>query len=393
MADRPPARIVFFASDLSETAQLRRIRSFASAGHRVSSVSMRKGWALLTDPPDWPDLSLGEIADEQLGRRLRIILGGLGPIWRARRSLADADLLIARNLDMLLLAWLARLMLWQRTPLVYECLDIHGIFTTDGAKGRIARLVERFLLRRAALLVVSSPGFITHYFAPVQRFGGDWLLLENKIWFPGPVIARPAIADNQPVAGRPFVLGWVGSIRCGPSLDLLLATSAQIGPGWRIVVRGVIHDHALPDFHARIAACDNVVYGGPYRWPDGLAEVYDGLDLVWAQDMWQGGANSDWLLPNRLYEAGWFGCPSVAVAGSQTAQRIAQDGIGHVIDNARPEALAALLSAQNEDSLLAARAAVLSRPAETFRLMDSEIDTLVKRVLGPPGNGALAGRA
>jgi hypothetical protein len=39
-----------------------------------------------------------------------------------------------------------------------------------------------------------------------------------------------------------------------------------------------------------------------------------GCDAVWAQDLWQSGANSDWLLPNRIYEASYFGCPSIALA-------------------------------------------------------------------------------
>lgn len=364
------AHILFFAPDLSETAQLRRIRSFAQAGHSVRSVSMRKTVVQV----DWPDLDLGQIANEQLGRRLRLALRGLGKLWAYRRQVAQADLIIARNIDMVMLALAARLMCGRRVPVVYECLDIHGIFTGTGRKSRVARWVERFALARVALLVVSSPGFIAHYFGPVQGFGSRWLLLENKLWFPGAALPRPKAEVHRK---GPLVLGWVGAIRCQPSLDLLCAVAGQMGDALRINVRGVIHDHALDDFQGRIAAHPNIHYGGPYEYPDGLVAVYGDCDLVWAQDLWQRGANSDWLLPNRIYEASWFGCPSIAVAGTQTAAKIAADGLGFVIGAATPGALLGLLAPLTRDQIGPVRQAILDRPDADFALIEAEINAVV----------------
>jgi succinoglycan biosynthesis protein ExoL len=364
------ANILFFAPDLSETAQLRRIRSFARAGHKVGSVSMRKSVVRV----DWPDLDLGQIANEQLGRRLRLALRGLVKLWAYRRQVALADLIIARNIDMVLLALAARFMAGRRVPVVYECLDIHGIFTGTGRKARIARWVERFALTRVALLVVSSPGFIAHYFGSVQGYRGRWFLLENKLWFPGPPLPRPAVTAGH--AG-PLVLGWVGAIRCQPSLDLLCAVAETMGNDLRIEVRGVIHTHALNNFQGRIAAHPNIHFGGPYDYPDGLAQVYGDCDLVWAQDLWQRGANSDWLLPNRIYEASWFGCPSIAVAGTQTAAKIEADGLGYVIDAATPEAMLGLLQGLTREKIAEVRNGILGRPDADFALADAEINAVV----------------
>ena len=363
------AEILFFAPDLSETAQLRRIRSFARAGHGVRSVSMRKGPVQV----EWPDLDLGQIANEQLGRRVRLALRGLVKLWTNRRHVAQAELIIARNIDMVLLALAARLMGGRRVPVVYECLDIHGIFTGKGRKARAARLVERYALARVALLVVSSPGFIDHYFSPVQSYKGRWLLLENKLWFPGAALPRP-----EPVVQRagPLVLGWVGAIRCQPSLELLCAVAGQLGNALRIEVRGVIHEHALDDFGGRIACHPNIHYGGPYAYPDGLAGVYGACDLVWAQDLWQRGANSDWLLPNRIYEASWFGCPSIAVAGTQTAAKITADGLGYVVEQPTPEALAGLLKGLTRDQIGVVRQGLLARHDADFALREAEINAV-----------------
>ena len=263
------AKVVFFASDMSETAQLRRIRSVRRAGHRVASFGMRK--AATPPHPDWPHVELGQIANERLWRRLVQIIKALRPVIAGRGVLADADLLVARNIDMLVLTWVAQRIAGRDIPVIYECLDIHGIFTRRDIVGRIARAVERIMLRRAALLVVSSPGFVEHYFRPVQNHGGAWHLLENKLWFEDHPLPRPA-APRDP--GRPLVLGWVGAIRCGPSLDLLCATARACGASVTVLIRGVIHDHALPDFHTRIARIPNIRYDGPYRYPDGLTGVY-----------------------------------------------------------------------------------------------------------------------
>ena len=364
------AEILFFAPDLAETAQLRRIRSFARAGHGVRSVSMRKAAVQV----EWPDLDLGQIENEQLGRRVGLALRGLRKLWAYRRQVAQAELIIARNIDMVLLALAARLMGGRRVPVVYECLDIHGIFTGGGRKAKVARWVERFALARVALLVVSSPGFIDHYFRPVQGYAGRWLLLQNKLWFPGVTLPRAASAERR---DGPLVLGWVGAIRCQPSLELLCAVAGRMGDALRIEVRGVIHDHALDDFAGRIGAHQNIHYGGPYAYPDGLAGVYGACDLVWAQDLWQRGANSDWLLPNRIYEASWFGCPSIAVAGTQTAAKIAADGLGYVIEQPTPEALSRLLERLTRAEIGVVRQDILARPEADFALGEAEINAVV----------------
>ena len=364
------ADILFFASDLAETAQLRRIRSFASAGHKVRSVSMRK----IAVQVDWPDIDLGQINNEQLGRRMRLALRGLGKLWANRRQLVQADLIIARNIDMVLLALAACFMCRRRVPVVYECLDIHGIFTSDRRRAGLARWVERIALARVALLVVSSPGFISHYFGPVQHYSGRWLLLENKVWFPNKALPRP-----RDVLGRngPLVLGWVGAIRCQPSLELLCALAGQMGNALRIEIRGVVHDHALVDFAGQIAAHSNIQFTGSYAYPDGLESVYAVCDLVWAQDMWQRGANSDWLLPNRIYEASWFGCPSIAVTGTQTAAKIAANGLGYVLPAPTVDALHSLLDSLIRAEIVELGQSILARPDSDFALDEADINRVV----------------
>ncbi|MEM6905213.1 MAG: glycosyl transferase, partial [Pseudomonadota bacterium] len=233
------------------------------------------------------------------------------------------------------------------------------------------RWAERRALGVVRRLVVSSPGFISHHFAP-QGWRGETVLVENKLWFGSDPPPRPMPRSR---AG-PWRIGWVGTIRCQPSFDLLYAL-AEARPELEIVIRGAVHTHAVADFDARVAALPNLAYEGAYTYPTGLAAVYGDLDMVWAQDLWQRGTNSDWLLPNRIYEAGYFGCPCVALAGTETGARVAEDRLGWALPEATPEAFATLLDGLSDAEADRARSDLLAMPAEHFVQAPAEIAAML----------------
>jgi succinoglycan biosynthesis protein ExoL len=124
-----------------------------------------------------------------------------------------------------------------------------------------------------------------------------------------------------------------------------------------------------------------VEYFGPYSYPDGLKAAYGECDVVWAQDLWQRGANSDWLLPNRIYEASWFGVPSIAVAGTETGRRVSEDELGFVIDKADSDALTSLLRNLNPAVIDRVAANLLARDPNAFRLRPADIEVALAPVL------------
>ncbi len=380
------ARIFVFAFDLTEASQIRRIRSLQQLGHCVRSAAFDRKNMNAEFKPDWPHIDLGVGQNERYGRRA---LGLLAALWRLTRNkdpIGKADLIIARNIDLLALAIVARILTGRRdVPLVYECLDIHRLFTKKGPVGAIMRRAERWMLSKTQLLVTSSPGFISEYFERLQGYEGRYSILENKLWFADKPVPRPS-APRLPTPEAPLSLGWVGSIRCAPSLNLLLAVADQLGPRIEINIHGNIHRHALPDFDAKIATRRNVNYHGAYAYPSDLGTVYRSCDLVWAQDLWQRGANSDWLLPNRIYEASWFGCPSVAVSDTQTGRRVAQDGLGFVIKHPTPEVLCELLVNLQSDEIARVAANILAKDDANFVLSAQEVAEALAPVLVQPAN-------
>ncbi|EBA11540.1 glycosyltransferase [Roseobacter sp. CCS2] len=372
------ARIFVFGFDLTEASQVRRIKSIQMLGHDVQSAAFQRGNMNAHFVPDWPNIDLGFVPNENHAKRVVGILRGIWLVMKQRKALKRSDVIIARNFDLLVIAWVTRLLSGtSRVPLIYECLDIHGLFTKAGAVGAVMRWCERRLLARVQLLIVSSPGFVTHYFTAVQHYNGPHIVIENKLWFDGPPAPRPKTRDDHDV----LTIGWVGSIRCAPSLKVLVETADHFGDRIAIRIHGNVHRHALPDFDAQLASRANVTYFGPYVYPDGLGKVYGACDMVWAQDLWQRGANSDWLLPNRIYEASWFGCPSIAVADTETGRKVAADRLGFVIDTPSAAALIDLINRLDHTKIQDVAEQLLAMDDSAFMLRASDVAAALDVVL------------
>lgn len=338
--------------------------------------------------PDWPNLDLGHIPNQKFAVRFFLLIRVIPMLIRQRAFLQDADVIIARNFDLLVLSWVARAFCRPATaPLIYECLDIHSLFTGTRWINRTMRFLERALLRMIKLLWVSSPGFMSGYFKPQQKFSGPFELIENKLWFEDKPTPRPK-CSARPAGDGPIVLGWVGSIRCQKTFELLEETARRLGDHLRVEIHGNVHHHALTDFDRVVAGLGNVSYLGPYSYPDGLAGIYARCDVVWAQDLWQRGGNSDWLLPNRIYEASWFGCPSIAVADTETGRKIASSEIGFTIAAPTVQALSSCLKALDRSQIRGVASQILQMVDEDFRLMPADIERALAPVLGERESGA-----
>lgn len=363
------ARVAVFAFDIAEASQIKTIRAVRAAGAEVESFSFRRDNMNAGFQPDWTDTALSRAPNGIGPRRIVALVLGAVRVLRHRHRLRRADVILARNLDMALLALLGRWASGSRAPLVYQCLDIHRLFACRGPLAMLARRAEGMVLRQTHRLVLSSPRFLQAHFEPVHAWRGETQVIENRIFWRGTPPPRPVTALRTP---GPLRIGWVGTLRCPQTLALLAETADRMGTRVEIVLRGVVHHHQLPDFGAVIVGRLNMRYDGPYTYPEGLAQAYAGLDCVWAQDLWQSGGNSDWLLPNRLYEAGYFGCPAIAVAGSETARVVRERALGLVIPEARADMLVPALEA-GHTALGQLRRGLLARPADAFCLMPDEM--------------------
>ena len=370
--------VTYLAHDLDDPAIWRRVEMLRRGGADVRVAGFRRGQGPLPEPAT----VLGRTANGRMVQRVRAIGAAWPGIARAVPPQDGPEVVLARNLEMLALG--ARLVRARkgRARLVYELLDIHGMMLGQGAVARTLRRVEAALMRRAELVVLSSPAFAARYLGPHGQPGVPALLVENKP-FARPQAARPdAPAPGGLEGGGPLVIGWFGMLRCRWSLGVLDQLTRATPGRFRVVLRGRPALDVMEDFHAVIDANPDLSFLGPYAWPGDLPDIYGGVDVAWLIDRYQAGQNSDWLLPNRLYEGCLNGAVPVVLDGTEVARRTAAWGCGVTVAAPDPEAVAAALSALDPAGLARRRAAVSAIPRAALEMDDAECRRLTAAICG-----------
>jgi succinoglycan biosynthesis protein ExoL len=363
--DQAMTTIAFFGHDAADAAVRRRVKSFTGDGMGVIGFMMRRRDV----SPEWQNVDLGMTRDGAFIQRIKQVFTGARKAAAQRDLLETADVIYARNLDMLACAFLAKRHTGLKTPVIYESLDVHRLLTRSDFVGRIFRGLERALLKRTRALVVSSPGFLKNHFE--RHYPGDFTayVVENRLSADSDFGPRPSgnLSSAAPEA-RKLVLGWVGMLRCQRSLDLLCALADAFPDTLEIQLHGIPARTEIPVFEPEINRRSNMTYFGKFRSPEDLAGIYASLDVVWAGDFMEAGYNSVWLLPNRIYEGGYYATPSIAPAGTETAAWIARNECGFVISEPLEQSLSGLVERLLEDrrdiAVCSARLAIL--PEDTF---------------------------
>ncbi len=359
------SRIAFFGHNVNDAAIRRRVIAFQRAGHEVIGIMPHRG---PSGQFEWHVIDLGETRDNAYSHRIMSILKGARIAVGHADLLLSCDLLYARNLDMLTLAvWVCR-RLNLTAPLIYECLDVHHRLVGTAISARALRRVEGWLLKRCALVVISSPRFETEHFARYHTGAYRSFLVENRMIEGDAFPDRPTGPAPRPTIGTPLRIGWFGNLRCRRSLDLLLALAGRFPDDVMLYLRGYPAPGVFRDFEAELAPYPNVTFGGRYRAPQDLVEIYAAVDVVWAGDWYEAGANSVWLLPNRIYEGGYFATPAMAPSGTQTARWLSDHGGGLLLDEpVGPSLEAKVVQLLNDRTILQQhRQQLLSLPRDTF---------------------------
>ncbi|MEA2728596.1 MAG: succinoglycan biosynthesis protein ExoL [Acetobacteraceae bacterium] len=354
--------LVYFVHDLNDPAVHRRMRMFHAGGAKVSLLGFYRG-----EPPDDVDgtvpLTLGRTADTRLWQRAASVLREALLASRWRSLFAGADAILARQLETLVLAAFARRLFAPSTPLIFECLDIHPLMGASGRGGDVLRTVERRVLARCQKLVVSSPYFISGHFARVHKRLPDVTVVENKALdfeFDGVVL------PERRTPGPPWRIGWFGVIRCARSLRML-ADLAIACPGVvEIIIRGRVATSVLPQFDSVVAATPGLSFGGPYDRACDLPRLYGDVHFAWAVDFYEAGSNSDWLLPNRLYEAGCFGAIPIACHEVATGAWLAERGVGVLLEGDPTQSVGKFIRELDDAGFRALRAGLAALPKTAF---------------------------
>jgi succinoglycan biosynthesis protein ExoL len=366
--ERVPAgtRVVYLGPDITDAATFRRCEAFHRLGARLTSFTFERAGRTIERPGTWSHVDLGPMP-YGLGRdRLRSLARAARTLNRCRETIAAVEVVWARNLDLGLLArpWLGR-----GAKLVYEVLDIHPVLLRRDLAGRLARALERRLLARADMVVVSSPAFARDYFRVLTPYRGPVRLLENKIGAPLELFDDATLeqARQRPPDPQVLRIGVVGRLRCERSLELVAHALAHCRRPLEVHVFGYPEAHVAARFEALAATEPRLVWHGRFTYPEGLPEVYSRMDLNWciAVEPHQP-ENARWLLPNRIYEGGLFAVPALALAGTETGRWVAELEGGWLVEADDPAAVVRTLDRLDPTAVAAMRRHLARQPHTRF---------------------------
>jgi succinoglycan biosynthesis protein ExoL len=373
-------KLAYFVHDLADPAVTRRVRMLQAGGAEPVVLGFRRTETAPETVAGVPAIDLGRTYDARLGHRAKSTALAALRSGRWRKLLAGSQAVMARTLEMLAVADAARRTCGLTGPLTYECLDIHRLMLGEGIKSQAMRAVEAALLRRADLLIVSSPAFLDAYFKPRQRVGRamaiETLLVENKVLELG---GDRAVKPPPRTPGPPWRIGWMGAIRCRKSLDILTALAAKRPDLVEVQIHGRPAYTEFADFDGQVAATPNVSFGGAYTAAD-LPRLYGDVHFSWAVDYMEEGLNSSWLLPNRIYESGRFGATPIALRGVQTGQYLGEQDFGVRLDD--PSQLEAFLDQLTPDGYTALRRRLDAVPTRAFVASEPDCRQLVRKIVG-----------
>lgn len=372
--------VTYLAHDLDDPSIWRRAEMLRRGGAEVRIAGFRRA----EGPLPRPAIELGRTANGRMVQRLGAVAKAFPRMARLVPPPPPGvdEVILARNLEMMMLA--ASLRRARPARLVYELLDIHSMMLGQGAKPRAIRAVEARLMRSAALVVVSSPAFVTNYLRAHDRPAIPTLLVENK---PFDDLLPQGTPPARPRDGGPLIIGWLGMLRCRYSLQALDRLTRATPGSFRVILRGRPALDVLPDFHDVVGANPDLDYEGEYRWPDDLPAIYGAVDLAWLVDRYQAGQNSDWLLPNRLYEGCLNGAVPIVLRGTEVARHVEAWGCGVVLDAPADDAIRNALDTIDADSLATLSAAVRAIPRARLSMDDAECADLTRAICGTRSSG------
>lgn len=365
-------RIAYFVHELADPAVRRRVRMFEDGGEGVRILGFER--IRDHDAAAAPGRVLGQTRNGAFATRLLSVALAIPRALRFARDWRDADLVVARNLEMLALALIVTRLAGVRPRIVYECLDIHRLMLGKGAVSNAIRAAERFCLRRVDAIVTSSPAFERNYFRAVQHFAGPVVLAENKV-----LDVSGAMA--QRTTDAPWVVAWCGVLRCRRSLSLLRALAAAQDGRVKIELWGAPALDQIPDFHDQVAASPNLSFNGRYE-PTDLARIYGAAHFAWAIDFYEAGGNSDWLLPNRLYESLAFGATPIAIADVETARWLEANRVGVVLQEPIEQSLSTWFEGLNPSVVAILSEAVLALDPSATRMTPATRRALIDQIVG-----------
>jgi hypothetical protein len=331
-------KIGYIVHDLNDPSVERRCAMLERGGAQVVLAGFHRGEDVNAKAVARKPFLLGRTYDAAMAKRATQTVSALAKPGKLRAHFAGCQTIMARNLEQLAVAF----SVLQGRPLIYECLDIHRMLVSNALPARMVQRVEARLLKRVDLLLTSSPAFSREHFNK-RPLTAPTYLIENKLVVDQVPDAHPA----QLKPDLPLRIGWFGMLRCRSTFEVLSELVARSEGRIEVMISGKPSPAELPTLAEDVSAIPSMSYTGPYTYAD-LPALYGQCHFAWAVDWFEVGLNSQWLLPNRLYEALAHGAVPIVLDGTQMSEWAESHHVGLRVGSAE-DAMNTLLNMDADD--------------------------------------------
>ena len=210
--------------------------------------------------------------------------------------------------------------------MVYEVADIRDILLKKNINSFFLRWLERVLIKKIDLLVVTSKAYITDYYEEIQGLKNiRYIVIENKL---NTEMGLKKNITNRINKDNIIRIGYFGLIRCKRSWQILKKVACNSKGRIQIYIRGI--PMGIDNFDKEANETPNIIYDGPYIAPDDLPSIYNNVDLVWSCYPYQGKnvGNWCWARTNRFYESCYFKKPMIAQSETQDGEVVKERNLG-----------------------------------------------------------------
>lgn len=377
--------ILYLVHDVSEPAVRRRILMLTTGGAKVSLAGFRRTDEQVEQVEGIEPIDLGQTQNGNFKQRIMSVFKTLLNLETKFCNQLSPDIIVARNLEMLSIAVALRSKFGDtNTRIIYECLDIHRLMLRTDPIGFSLRKLETVLSKNASMVITSSPGFVRHYFDPISGIDRDIQIVENKHLEleAGPQQKLGLLRKKEP--NTPWKIGWFGALRCKQSLKVLSEFVNSKNGEFEVILRGIPSLDVLEDFHNYIEHQPYMRFEGRYKNPEDLYEIYHEVDFSWVIDFFEVGQNSEWLLPNRLYESCRFAAVPISLKRTEVGRYLSQHNLGISLTEATSQALSEAFDRLTGASYQKLQNAIIDHPRRTWIYKDQDCKNLVKIMAGDP---------
>lgn len=357
-------RIIFVAGTISQPRVLKRIKSFKNAGFETIVYAFDRGVYNVNSASN--DIEVNIVGKMKSGSGY---LGKLKQIYALNKVLKKK---YNSKEDVFYLFGFIESIFTFLFPkkYIYEISDILYGYRRFNLIAPILRAIDKKLVRRSLLTVMTSGGFKDYLFGDKPQ--SNIIIQPNKL---NPVFAE--YNRNQMEFSctnkDKITFSFIGAFRYPNTVFRFAHVIGKHYPYHKFKFHG---DSIYREEVKGIASkYKNVEYYGEYRNPDDLPNIYNDLDFVVAcYD--PDGLNERIAEPNKMYEAMFFKKPILVSSNTYLAKQVDKYGCGYSIDATTDESIISFINSITEQKLND-----IKRSVDKIELSDM-IDDDAKYIIG-----------